>query len=463
MRERKFLGIIVSPANVQTEGMTQVFNNLDYLKADAIAIDPWLLKPAAAGEGSRIPDLHIDGHARRFSRPLWGETVLNVEAFLAFQPQESLYADGPYRPAGPVAPNELNSSLPQEMIEEAAKRNLKVQMGFAPFLPAGVLEQDRPRIVDGSLPKPPWIAKNVCLNNPAGQQYALAFMEDLVRNFPGLDGLILDWAEFGAYTLEDHFSCFCVHCQRTAEIRGFNWKEIRSDILGLWNDLKNLTPQMLVQTHVSVSQLAQSLELSQKYSGILDFWRFKADSVVSFFKMAREHLNAIGAQHISLTARGWCPPWNMSSGLDYEQLTGTCAAIAPKLFTFDHAVIPRWIGQTLLDWNPGLAEEQVLAAVTAWLELPQKPQSRSLEQYRIPAPEEPHPIRFEVYQSRINEMVEQIDGNAKCYPIAHPYLPDDQWSQMVALLRDSQADGMWVNYYSYLSDSRIEILQKLWR
>jgi hypothetical protein len=33
---------------------------------------------------------------------------------------------------------------------------------------------------------------------------------------------------------------------------------------------------------------------------------------------------------------------------------------------------------------------------------------------------------------------------------------------MVALIRDSPADGMWVNFYSYLTDRKFEIMGQEW-
>ncbi len=34
---------------------------------------------------------------------------------------------------------------------------------------------------------------------------------------------------------------------------------------------------------------------------------------------------------------------------------------------------------------------------------------------------------------------------------------------MIALIRDSRADGMWVQMYAYSSDRKLEILREMWR
>jgi hypothetical protein len=148
--------------------------------------------------------------------------------------------------------------------------------------------------------------------------------------------------------------------------------------------------------------------------------------------------------------------------MDYGTLAGFCDAVTPKLFTFDYSALPRWFGETLLAWNPALAEEAVLDALIDVMNLPDDIRPRSLARYGIPAPEEPHPAKVECYQARIDEVIDQVSGRARCYPIAHAYLPELQWREMVAMIRDSRADGMWVQMHAYLSDRKLAILREEW-
>lgn len=460
---RKFLGIVVSPANVQTEGLSAVMDTLEALETDAIAIDPWLLQPAPPGNGSRIPDLHIDGHRRLFARPLWGRRTLHVESFLAFEPDSNRYVDTPYRPAWKPVPAGLDPELPEKMISEAHARGMAVHMGIGPFTPPSPRDADRPRLVTGDRIPSPRIADNVCLNTPAGRAYALAFIEDVLSNYPGLDGLVVDWAEFGAYRLEDHFTCFCTHCREKAGALGFDWDRITRDVSALWTRLHALSEADLARSRRVAGSPSALLELLAAYPGWLDFLRFKAGSVLDFYTTLRAHLDRVGCSQVALTARGWISPWNRSSGMDYARLAEVPAIAAPKIFTFDHAVLPRWLGEKLLAWNPGLGEAEILAAVLDWLNLPDDRSDRSLADYQIPAPDEPHPARIESYAGRIDEVVDQVDGRAACYPIAHPYLPVDQWREMLRMLRASRADGIWINFYSFLSDAHIGVLREIWR
>jgi len=132
------------------------------------------------------------------------------------------------------------------------------------------------------------------------------------------------------------------------------------------------------------------------------------------------------------------------------------------LFTFDHAVLPRWYAETLLAWNPGLEEAAALDAVVAWLNLPDDNAPRALAQYSIPAPGERHPAHLDSYAPRLAEVAAQVGGRAACYPFAHPYMPPAQWEEMLGVIRQSDVDGIWVNMYAYLSDEKLAILRKAW-
>ena len=121
-----------------------------------------------------------------------------------------------------------------------------------------------------------------------------------------------------------------------------------------------------------------------------------------------------------------------------------------------------WFGEKLISWNPGLPEDLVLEAVLAWLNLPDDNEARQLDHYQIPGPEEPHPAKLSAYADRLEQLVDQVGGRVPCYPITHPYLPIDQWKDMLEMLQKSRVDGIWVNFYSYLSDAHIEVLRDIW-
>ena len=62
----------------------------------------------------------------------------------------------------------------------------------------------------------------------------------------------------------------------------------------------------------------------------------------------------------------------------------------------------------------------------------------------------------------MEDVLEMAAGRVPCRPFAHAYLPGPQWARMVSIIRDSRADGMWVQMYGYLSPDKLAILREHW-
>ena len=459
---KRFLGVFVNALYAQIEGVAQVLDNIEAVGARAICLSPrvaWLSESA-----TRFPDLHVDGHERLVARPVWGLGEARIETTDAYQPDVSLYGAGPYAPGIKPVPSCVDATIPDRLIEDAKRRGMQVHLMFHPLLPPGVRVEDRPTYIDDSRAAPPLVAQNACPNAPAAQTYGLALVQDIAQRYRDVDGLIPDWVEFGAYRFSDHFACFCPHCRRAAKARGFDWEAMRRDVAALWGWCHSLSANELERSRRLLRNPSELLCLLTHYPGFLQFLRFKAETISGFYQKIRQRLIDLGLEKLQVTARGWPPPWNRSSGMDYQRLSTVCDVVAPKLFTFDYSALPRWYGETLLSWNPGLSESETLDALVDWMSLPDDIESRSFADYHIPAPGEPHPARIGAYRPRLDEVVAQAaGGQALCYPIAHAYLPEPQWKRMLAVIRDSRVDGLWVHMYGYLSDRKLEILKQIWR
>jgi len=461
MRADRFLGIFVNPVYVQNEGMQAVFDNLESVSAKAICIPPFVGHPDDSGE--RFPDLHVDGYERVVARPVWGKREIRLKRFAGYEPNLALYREGPYRPSAQPAPPDVDTGIPQLMVAEAKKRGIEVHIFCQPFLPPNIRREDQPVRIDGSTPQSPQVALSACLNAPAARAYALALVQDVAQHFSDMDGLMPDWVEYGAYSLEDHFTCFCGNCERRAREAGFDWESMKGAATALWNWLHSLTPRELEHSRRLMCNPSEVLDILARYPGWIQLLKFKAQTVTGFYCEVRQLLDQAGLDGVVLSARGWPPPWNRSSGMDYHALSEVCDSVTPKLFTFDYSVLPRWYGQTLLDWNPDLAESEILDALVDWMNLPDDLEQRSFAHYHIPSPDELHPAKLQSYRIRLDEVVDQVAGRAFCYPFAHAYLPETQWKRMIALIRDSRVDGMWVQMYGYLSDRKLQILRDVWR
>jgi hypothetical protein len=307
------------------------------------------------------------------------------------------------------------------------------------------------------VPQPPQVTLAGSPASPAIRAYGKALIRDTLRSFPGVDGLFLDWAEFGAYAFEDLFTDAGSHAAAMARSLGYGWDEIWQAALAAWATMHRLTHDHLQPAESAFARLFETV------AGWETFLRFKADVVASFYREARNQMDRDGLSAVHLMARGWPPPWNAFSGMDYGALAGVCASATPKLFAFDYCSIPRWYGQTIQRWNPALPEAAILDALVAWLDLPDTFNERRFDLYRIPAEDEPHPVGIDAYRRRVKAVIRVVGGRCAIQPFAHAHMPDGMWREKLRMLRDLPVDGIWIQMYGYLSGSKLQILREEWR
>ncbi len=439
-----------------------MLDELGRVGINAISTTPQVATPARPGRGKRFPPLHVDGHARVVARPLWGRHELDLELFDAYTPDLDLYRGSTYGPRSAELPEGVDGEAFSRLVSETKRRGIELHLQVQPLLPPGLSDEDRPVYIDGTRPGPPMVADHSCVNSPAAQAYGLALVEDVVTRFEP-DGLFMDWVEFGAYRMRDNFTCFCAHCEAQSARFGLDADTMRRDVSRLWERLHALTSADLRLARSTFRDPAALADMLVRYPGVASLLELKARSVLAFYRDVRRLLDGLGRGSTQLAARGWPPPWSRSSGMDYGALADVCHSVTPKLFTFDYSALPTWYGQQLVAWNPHLTEGEVLDALVECMHLDDDIAPRTFDRYRIPGPEELHPARLEVYRDRIDDVAGRIEGRARCYPFAHAYLPDAQWETMVSLVRKSRADGMWVQMYAYLSDSKVEILRRGWQ
>jgi hypothetical protein len=105
--KRGFLGISVSGAHIQCEGIDEVLSGVvDRAGATAVMIDR---NVAAPGDENDVFQPPVDGGAsvRIFDRPLWGKTSLWVKSGPGHRPNLSFFEGSEYKPA---PPNEVTDS-----------------------------------------------------------------------------------------------------------------------------------------------------------------------------------------------------------------------------------------------------------------------------------------------------------------------------------------------------------------
>lgn len=475
------LGVVLTPAEVQDEGVDRVLDTI--VQAGATAISPTLgvYAPAPDGQGSREPPLDVSGQVRLLDRPLWGRRELWMRGYTPHPPAPDIWADVPYPPP-PLAPPELRTDVVRAIIAGARARGLAVEIQLSPYtLPGAPGGQtfggghgtgstaDRPRRIDGSVAER-IVAGHGCLNNPRVRALGRARLREALRHYPDVDGIFLDWTEYTCYFLEDCFTCFCEHCRTAAEALGYDWARIERDTRALWDRLHHLTPADLEDVVAATDDAGWPFavtELLGHHSGVEDLLCFKDASVRAAAAELRQTMDAAGASRVALGLNGFAPPWSRVTGMNYRTVHTVAQATRCKLFTFHWPMITRWWSETLLSWNPGLDEGAVLRAVQAALDLPPPPDEhrRSLAEYDMPRPDEPHPITPQALTRKLNQAVRLAEAGGaagRCLAYVHSYRPAAEFRRVLEAALASEAPGCWVQRYGYLSDEKLAIMREVW-
>ena len=475
---RPQLGIVVTPAEVQFEGLETVLDNVaERAGASMVSTTLGVFEPVADGEGQREPPLDVLGHGRLLDRPLWGRRSLWVRSYVPSDPDPDLYAGLPY-PAPKAAPRpELRIDVPRLIVDGARARGLGVSVRINPYnlpsLPGGQtvhygdganVEGDRPVRIDGSVADSV-LAGHGCLNNPNVRALGRARMRDALRRYPDVDAVYIDWAEYTCYFLEDAFTCFCPHCESAARARGLDWERVVGDVRAAWDGLHRLTPETLALAARAGSEPAILAGLLIERPGVGEWLRLKAASVAAAVADLRATMDAEGGRGVALGANGFAPPWSHLTGFEPAILGRECQELLGKLFTFHWPMIVRWYAESILRWNPTLAEGEVIAAVRAALDLPswQTEHRRTLADYGMPLPDEPHLLTRESLIRKTDQLVALARGTgAAVAAYVHSYRPADEWREVLRAAKASRADTCWVQRYGYLSDEKLDIIREVW-
>ncbi|MGH2533016.1 MAG: hypothetical protein ACRDJW_12025 [Thermomicrobiales bacterium] len=469
------LGVVVTPAEVQYEGLERVLDNIQRTGATAISPTLGVIARAKAGEGTREPPGDVSGEARLLDRPLWGERELWIQAFSPHEADPVIWADVPFSPP-PVAPPELRQDVPRHIIDGARKRGLKVEIQISPYILPGAPggqsvgsqegtgnRTDRPMRVDGSIGDRV-VAGHGCLNNPRVRALGRARMREAIKHYADVDGVFLDWVEYTTYFLEDCFVCFCDHCRAAAESIGYDWADMKRGTMALWHRLHRLMPEDMRRAQDAADWAFVVGDAAVRSDGFGELLRFKAATVNAATAELRQVMNETGAAGVGLGLNGFAPPWSRISGMDYREVSRICQETRCKLFTFHWPMITRWWCETLLAWNPGLDEIDVLRAVTTALDLPAPAAEhrQTLANYGMPRPDEPHPITPEALTRKVNQAVALAGEGAPCLAYAHSYRPVDEFERHLEAVLASNAAGCWVQRYGYLRDEKLAVMRRVW-
>lgn len=463
------LGITVMPEYVQSEGIEAVLDRLvKRAGATAVAISPYVMAPADAATGAREPPGDADaGLVRLLDRPLWGQQALYVRASPSFTPERALYDGLRYQPGAPDGLSREEGPVVGAFIAAAKRRGLRVHLQVQAAIPPGYRvqfggpeEDDLPRLPDGSLPGRR-VDANGSLASPHVVAYGCALIRDLVRAYPEIDALRVDWPEYPPYGLAAMFTDFSHHAAAAAAELGLDFARMRADAGALWQLLQGgLDDRQLEPWLRRDGGRGALLRALARHPGLALWLDFKATLVTRLIAAYRTALDQASGGRIALVPQGFPPPWSVLSGFDPARVREHCAAIGVKLYTMHWPMMLGGYGEALKAANPALDEGLLTSCLARIFDVQDGPGARHLDAFHYPAPDERHPVGAAAQGRKIREVRAEA-GDLPVYAFAHAYGPTADFESRAQVAWGASDRRMWVNRYGYLSDAKLDVLGKL--
>ena len=467
MATPKLLGVTVLPEYIQSEGIDGLLDNLTRIGANAVATSPYLMEEADPGTGQREPPADANaGNVRLLDRPLFGKREVYVKTAPSFEPDRALYAGMRYQPSEPTALTRHKGPLLNDFIRAAKSRGIRVYFQVQAAIPPGYrvqfggpVEADRAKLPDGTIPERR-LAKNGSLASPHILAYEHALIRDLIRNYPDLDGLRIDWPEYPPYFLDSVFLDFSYHAERAAEELGFPFDRMRRDVGNLYSKLHGGLRDSDLEPWAEDADGGRFhlLRLLSDYPGVAAWLRFKASLVEQMIAGFRRTMNESGGEAMELLPNAFPPPWTIVSGMDFRRVAQHSTAISCKLYTMHWPMMLRFYGDQILSANPGLSSSLLARALVRWLDIADDGGLGTVEAYSYPPPDVPHPVGSRAQARKILQAQREA-GDTPVYVLAHGYGPLEDFRRRLEVARDAGVHGYWVNRYAYLSDDKLEVIR----
>jgi hypothetical protein len=445
MAER-LVGITVMPEFIQTETVNGLLDNIQRrTRATAVATSPYVMEPAAEGEGGREPPIDAGaGSVRLLDRPLWGRRELFVRTAPSFAPERRRYDGLRYQPSEPTALTSSQGKLVGQFVEVAKSRGLKVYLQVQAAIPPGYRvqfggsqEDDAPRLPNGEIPGRR-VDRNGSLASPHILDYGAVLLVDLAAAYPQADGFRVDWPEYPPYTLDDWFLDFSSHARAAAGGLGIDADTLQWEAQGLYRKLRGgdagLLPGLL-QTRV-----------------MRELGRLKAHLVESLLRRYRAALDNAGARNKELMPNAFPPPWSRLSGFDYARAAPNSASLSVKLYTMHWPMMLRFAAEAVRG-----AEDEAARTLARLLDLVDGAPPDTMAAWHYPEPDEPHPVGLEAQKRKIVQARAEA-GDTPVNALAHSYGPLDDFRRRLGAAWQASGGRVWINRYGYLSDGKLDAI-----
>ena len=459
------LGITVLPEYIQSEGVAGIIEILDdRLGATSVTTSPYVAAAAKCGEGNREPPL--DGGAgkkRLLDRPLWGQREIWMTAACSFKPELSLYEDLQY---GPPRTNDLThrqGSIVGTFLETAKERGLETWMQIQAAIPpchrvqfGGPNEADECRLPDGSSVRGR-VDRNASLASPHLRSYMRAFIKDLCRAYPQVDGFKFDWPEYPVYQFESLFFDFNSHAAGFAPALGLNFEGLRKGCLEFLQKLSQADVRQKQLAFEDADSFCKSLFASYPVLG--DLIKFRTALVTDYARFLRETVDEVSNGQRRIFLQCFPPPLNLASGFDFSSTSPYCDVIGTKLYTMHWPMIERNYLKSL-ERHIDIPPARIASAISSVLRLSPR-QFREVTDIKYPEPHEDHPCATNDLIEKLQEARGKVSPDTRLVAIAHAYGPLEDFTRRLEAARVGANGAVHINRFCYLSDQKISAIAKL--
>ncbi len=204
-----------------------------------------------------------------------------------------------------------------------------------------------------------------CPSNEDINAFYAAAYADVVQQYP-IDGVDITHARYTSPAFWPAiFSCACERCAAQAERLGYDWHRMRASVLESFDALKTIdgvTLKRLVKPGFGVGDL---LQVATGQHGVLDWLDFRASVISRNVKRFHTAVHEGANRPVVFGIDTFPPSVALFAGHRYRDFMTACDFTSPLLSHpayFVLATIQSW-AQTLLDWVPGLAEEDAIEIV----------------------------------------------------------------------------------------------------
>ncbi|MEO1017151.1 MAG: hypothetical protein AAFY56_05600 [Pseudomonadota bacterium] len=459
----KTIGVTVMPEWFQSEGIEPVLDRLQAIGVTAITTSPCVLEACPEGEGSREPPGDAgSGKVRVLDRALWGKQELWMKVAPAFIADMSLYQGLRYQPAEPTDLTHAEGHVVDDAIKAIRARGMRVELQVQAAIPPGYKvqfggprEEDHPRLPDGSLAIER-VDKNGSLASPHIVDYGCALLQDIVRHYPGIDAIRLDWPEYPPYSLESWFFDFSEMAMQRGTEWGFAMDAIRRECdearQALLGKLDNRHLEIALAGDGGLSALGALLV---SYPALAELMKLKARLASSMLNTYGGTVREASGGTIGLVAHSFPPPWHLLSGLDPAQLQPPVEGIGFKLYTMHWAMMLQGYHDQLMTHNPALDRELLAKALIHIFDIADRGDNASLADLHYPEPDDNHLAGREAMKRKIAIARNATPATIQVATMSHAYGPVDDFAARFAVALDAPGEAVWVNRYGYLSDAKL--------